>query len=219
VGGLEDILTQRRSHAEDDASAQAATLVAQALEALQRAATDKAGLSDAREELVAARLAIEGMTGRIEGQLEEEKEQRKLLGDQLTGLAGSLDRLVTHLQGLSQLMADLLERLAEPAAPPTPAEAPFLPGGEGITLILASVPGFQGLMDIQKALTAMEQVAGASVERFQEGDSRIILHLKAPITATDLATNLRGATGYGAIVEEARPELLRLRIKIIPGAS
>jgi hypothetical protein len=70
-------------------------------------------------------------------------------------------------------------------------------------------------MDIQKALIALEQVAGASVERFQEGDSRILLQLRSPLTAADLAHALTSATGHQIAVEESRPELMRLRLKIV----
>lgn len=199
--------------------AQAASLLAQALTQLQRTTSDQAGAAAVRDEIAASRSALEKLAGRLEKQLEEDKEQRRLLGDQLTALGGSLDRLVAHLQDLSHLMADLLERLAQPAPPAKLGETPFAPGGEGITLVLASVPGFQGLMEIQKALTAMEQVAGASVERYQEGESRLLLHLSAPLTATQITDRLRDASGYAAVVEESRPELFRLRLKIIPGAA
>jgi hypothetical protein len=208
-------LTLRPPSPEEEASQRAATLLVQALTELQQAATSRSGE-------MASRAALEELTQRIERQLAEEKEQRLVLAGQLTGLATSLDRLVTHLQGLSTLMADLLERLATPSPLPTTApagtEQPFLPGGEGISLMLNGVPGFQALMDIQKALTSLDKVAGVSVERFQEGDSRLLLHLSAPIPAGELAHALRNATGHAFAVEESRPELARLRLKIVPAS-
>ncbi len=194
----------------------AASLIAQALGELQRTAASQT--SDVRQELAANRAALEELSERFQRQLNEEKEQRVVLAGQLTGLATSLDRLVTHLQGLSQLMADLLERLAQPAEPVPQAEPAFLPGGEGISVTLSSVPGFQALMDIQKALQGLDQVAAASVERFQEGDSRILLHLRSAITASDLVAALNRTTGHAIVVEEARPELLRLRLKVVPAS-
>ncbi len=204
----------------DEATAQAASLIAQALVQLQTAKGDSSGpnVVEAGQELRLARTSLEELARGLERQLEEDKDQRRVLGDQLTTLAGSLDRLVTHLQDLSHLMADLLERLAQPAPEPRVGETPFAPGGEGITLVLGSVPGFQGLMEIQKGLTGMEQVAGASVERYQEGESRILLHLKAHVTASEITEAIQDATGFAAIVEESKPELFRLRLKIIPGA-
>jgi hypothetical protein len=201
----------------DDAVSRAAGLLAQALNELYQAAAAEAGVS--REDLAESRAALQALAQRLEQQLAEEKLQRAQLAGQLTNLAGSLDRLVNHLHGLSQLMAELLERLAAPADAPGPAaavsEPAFQPGGEGISLNLSAVPGFQALMDIQKALIALAQVAGASVERFQEGDSRILLHLRSPLTAADLANALTNATGHQLAVEESRPELMRLRLKIV----
>jgi hypothetical protein len=174
----------------------------------------------ARQELADSRSALEQLARRLEQQLAQEQEQRLALAGQLTGLAAALDRLVTHLQGLSQLMADLLERLAEPPPlhAPAAAEPSFPAGGEGLSLTLSAVPGFQALMEIQKALLSLDEVAGASVERFQEGDSRILLQLRAPVTATSLADALRAASGYALVIEESRPELLRLRLKVVPTA-
>ena len=140
----------------------------------------------------------------------------------LGALAGSLDRLVTHLEGISLLMSDLVGRLGAPGAAPQAAEAtdtgepPFRPGGEGISLGIGDVPGFQVLMDIQKALIAMDAIAGASVERFQEGESRILLQLRQPVTASALAAALHRSTGHATVVEEAQPEALRLRLKVLP---
>lgn len=208
-------MTQNR----DDAVARAAGLLAQALHELYDAAAADAVAS--REELAQSRAAVQELSQRLESQLAEEKTQRAQLAGQLTNLAGSLDRLVNHLHGLSQLMAELLERLATPAEalPASAAEArpepAFQPGGEGIALSLTSVPGFQALMDIQKALIAMEQVSTASVERFQEDESRIQLLLREPVTAEHIASTLSGATNRAFAVEEARPELMRLRIRVV----
>jgi hypothetical protein len=202
----------------DDAVARASGLLAQALNELYQAAAAEAGVS--REDLAESRATLQSLARRLEEQLSEEKLQRAQLAGQLTNLAGSLDRLVNHLHGLSQLMAELLERLATPDGAPTTqvqsAEPSFQPGGEGVSLNISAVPGFQALMDIQKALLAMDQVSSASVERFQEGDSRILLQLGAPVTAAALADGLAGATGHHFAVEESRPELMRLRLKIVP---
>ena len=204
------------TQSQDDAVARAARLLSGALSELQSAAAREAAPS--REEMTQNRAAIEAMLGRIEHQLAEDSQQRAALAGQLGNLAGSLDRLVSHLDGLSGLMTDLLDRLSQPvapAAPGEPAEPMFQPGGEGVALTLVAVPGFQALMDIQKALVAMDEVANASVERFQEGDSRIQVQLRAACTAGELAAALSHATGHALVVEESRPELMRLRLKIV----
>ncbi|HEU0074823.1 MAG TPA: hypothetical protein VFS30_12550 [Dehalococcoidia bacterium] len=204
---------------QDDAVGRASEHLARALNELYKAAAAEAGVS--REDLARDRAALQELAQRLEAELAEEKQQRAQLAGQLTNLAGSLDRLVTHLHGLSQLMAELLERLASPASPLAEAapvavpEPAFQPGGEGIALSVSSVPGFQALMDFQKALIAMEQVNSASVERFQEGDSRIQVQLSAPLTADAIAAALTSATGHACVVEESRPELMRLRLKVV----
>lgn len=219
---MTDYENQPNQPAEEPSYDRAAAHIAKALSEIERAAAARAVAGN--EALAGATERILDITQRMQQDLEEEKSQRAVLADQLTNLASSLDRLGAHLQGLSQLLADLLERLAEPTpltptlTPPPPAEPTFPAGGEGVSLSLAGVPGFQALMDLQKALIALEQVEGASVERFQEGDSRILLQLRGPVTAEALAEDLRSATGHNIVVEESRPELLRLRLKIVNGA-
>lgn len=202
----------------DAANERAAALIAEALAELQRTGAAEAG--DVRQEIAASRAVIESLATSIERHLAEERDQHVALGDQLGTLAGSLDRLVSHLQGLATLMAELLVRLAEPVAamPPdaSPSEALFQPGGEGVSLTIAGVPGFQALMEIQKALTALDQVSHASVERFQEGDSRILVALSAAIGAEELVAALIESTGQAMAVEESKPELARLRIRVVP---
>lgn len=216
-------MTQREPR--DDATNRAAALIAQALSELQQQQASQ--VSDTRQEISSSRAVLQDLSTKIEKHLTEEREQHVALGGQLSTLAGSLDRLVNHLQGLSTLMSDLLERIAEPApvltgasqtTPPASAEPSFQPGGEGVSLLVTGVPGFQALMDIQKSLTAMHQVAHASVERFQEGDSRLLVGLTASITASDLVAALIRGTGQAMTVEESKPELARLKIKVIPGA-
>ena len=215
-------MTLEQPHSEEEALNRAASFLVQALREVQRA--NSAENAAIRRDLAESRAALQQLAARFESQLAQEQEQRVMLAGQLTGLATALDRLVSHLQGLSQLMVDLLERLAEPqaAATPTPAPTPvpsspsFPAGGEGVSLTLIGVSGFQALMEMQKALSVMAQVAGASVERFQENDSRLLLLLSNAATADEIAAGLHHATGQTVVVEEARPELLQLRLKILP---
>jgi hypothetical protein len=144
--------------------------------------------------------------------------QRLQLAGQLTNLAASLDRLVDHLQVLSEVMVGLVApRTVTDAGPDEKEEPRFMPGGEGVTLSIAAVPGFQALMEIQKALSAIDAVDGASVERFQEGDSRLLVHLGQPVSAKRLAAGLHEATHLNFVIEESRPELMSLRLKVVSG--
>ena len=228
-------VSESPANAGEERDVSVAALLARALSAIEKGAIERGGVIEARRELQSARdsfetaaralsdemqgarAALESAAGRLEAQIEQEKAQRLVMSEQLISLTSSIEGLVGHLQELCRLMTDLLKKVAEPS-PPT-LEAPFPAGGEGVSLVLTSVPGFQGLMEIQKALTALTAVTSASVERFQDGDARIGLRLGAPLTATAVAEALRNATGYDALVEESKPELLRLRIKIVSGAA
>ena len=142
-------------------------------------------------------------------------------------------RLVEHTEHLANSVADLTEavssmadaRAAAPAAParrtarPKPQlpemEPSFAPGGEGVDVSIAAVPGFQGLMDVQRALVTLPQVQSAAVRRYQDEEAAIQLILKQPMTATQIAEAVSGATGKQLIVDDARPELLRLRLRFL----
>jgi hypothetical protein len=203
---------------QDDAIARAARLIAGALSELTAASQDNAALV---EEVARNRSALDALSQQMEHRLAQEQKQRAMLTEQITNLAGSLDRLVGHLEGISLLMSELAGRMPpagnapETPAPPVPSEPMFQPGGEGISLAIGDVPGFQVLMDIQKALMAVEQVSSASVERFQEGESRIQLHLRSAVSGSQLTAALGAATGHSFAIEESRPELMRLRLKIV----
>lgn len=213
-------MTQRQPNPDEATTNHAASLIAKALQELQRDAASTPMMERTQSELQATRVAIQELAQRLEHQLTDDRDQRLLLAGQLASLAGSLDKLVTHLEGLSGLMGTLLERLVQApaeATPPTPTEPSFAAGGEGVSLSLIAVPGFQALMDIQKALSGLEEVAGASVERFQEGDSRMLVHLNAALGAQAIADALHQGTGYNFVVEESKPELARLRLKFVAG--
>src|SRR5438270_13632052 len=93
----------------------AAALLSEGLTALVRSVTDQRAIIEARADIAAVRAALDSLNLKVERQASEDRDQRRLLGDQLANLAGALDRLVTHLEGLSGLMAEMLGRLASPA--------------------------------------------------------------------------------------------------------
>ena len=53
--------------------------------------------------------------------------------------------------------------LAKPQLPEM--EPSFAPGGEGVDVTIGAVPGFQGLMEVQRALVRLPQVQSAAVRR------------------------------------------------------
>ncbi len=139
-----------------------------------------------------------------------------------------LGQLVEHNQSLAARMADLADAVAQlaeaPAAQPVPAAAkPHLPeleptfaaGGEGIDVTIAAVPGFQGLMEIQRALVRLPQVQSAAVRRYQDDEAAIQLVLSQPMTAAAIAEGVTNGTGKSILVDEARPDTLRLRLRFL----
>jgi hypothetical protein len=150
-------------------------------------------------------------------------QDRRFLTDQATSLTRTLERLERRLDEVSRLATEprVVEQAVEPAplpaketaAPVEETEPTFAPGDEGLTLVISSVPGFQGLMEVQRALTRMPAIEGASVERYFDGEARIVLMLREPVTTSRLAETLRQATGQELQVEESRPDALRLRVR------
>ena len=151
------------------------------------------------------------------------------LVDTLERFGNVISRLVEHTEQLAERMAELTEAVAmlaetrsqpqQPAAQPTPQlpelERAFAPGGEGIDVTIASVPGFQGLMELQRALVRLPQVQSAAVRKYQDDEAAIQLVLSQPMTATAIAEGVTGSTGHRLFVDEARPESLRLRLRFL----
>lgn len=140
-----------------------------------------------------------------------------------------VSRLVEHTESLAARMADLTEavaNLAEAHASAPPAhevakphlpdlEPAFAAGGEGIDVTIAAVPGFQGLMEIQRALVRLPQVQSAAVRRYQDDEAAIQLVLGQPMTAAAIAEGVTNGTGKRIFVDEARPDTLRLRLRFL----
>ena len=143
-----------------------------------------------------------------------------------------VSRLVEHTESLAARMADLTEavaNLAEAHASAPPAhevakphlpdlEPAFAAGGEGIDVTIAAVPGFQGLMEIQRALVRLPQVQSAAVRRYQDDEAAIQLVLGQPMTAAAIAEGVTNGTGKRIFVDEARPDTLRLRLRFLNNA-
>ena len=141
-----------------------------------------------------------------------------------------LTRLVQHTEQLAERMSELTEAVAAiaeqrsrvPQAPPFTAkpqlpemEPSFAPGGEGVDVTIAAVPGFQGLMEVQRALVRLPQVQSAAVRRYQDDEAAIQLVLSQPMTATAISDGVSSGTGKRLMVDESRPDALRLRLRFL----
>lgn len=201
--------TQGSDGFSSEAIDRAATIIAESLaQALMEAEVILAADRDARRPAIAPELV----------------ETLERFGDVLT-------RLVAHTESLTERVAQLTDAVAaqaearaearavEQAQPPRPQlpemEPSFAPGGEGIDVTIAAVPGFQGLMEVQRALVKLPQVQSAAVRRYQDDEAAIQLVLSQPLTASGIAEGVAAGTGKQLIVDESRPETLRLRLRFL----
>ena len=156
--------------------------------------------------------------------LDRMEQDRRFLTEQVANLVRALEHLEHRLDDLSRAMLEsprvpITVAIEEEAPPEEEAEPAFAPNGEGLTLVISAVPGFQGLMEVQRALTRISAIEGASVERYFDGEARIVLTLREPITAPRLLEALTQATGQQLQVEESRPESMRIRVRFQGPAS
>lgn len=149
--------------------------------------------------------------------------------DALEQFSKVLDRLVAfseqigiNLNELALAVSAFSESRPAEAAPATHArpqlpemEPSFAPGGEGIDVTIGAVPGFQGLMELQRALVRLPQVQSAAVRRYQDDEAAIQLVLSQPMAASSIAEGVTAGTGRRIFVDDARPETLRLRLRFL----
>jgi hypothetical protein len=131
-------------------------------------------------------------------------EFTRILGERMNELTDAVTVLAAGREGV-----------AIAAARNAPQEPSFAPGGEGIDVTIAAVPGFQGLMDLQRALVRMPQVQGAAVRRYQDDQAAIQLVLSHPMTPTAIVEGVAAATNRRLVIDEAEPSSLRLRLRFL----
>jgi hypothetical protein len=147
--------------------------------------------------------------------------EAKRLSNESSALALMADKLQMRLEQLHRaLNGDYHEAPRERAVapePPVPTEPQFRPSDQGINVVIGNVPGFQGLMDVQRALESLPEVEKASVLNFRNDEASLQLVLRNPITARQLVDALAQATGAELLIEESRPEAQRLRLRFVEG--
>jgi hypothetical protein len=143
-------------------------------------------------------------------------EMTERLGDRVNDLTGAVGALATAQELAATALAEAQEARDTQAKPQLPElEGSYAPGGEGVDVTIAAVPGFQGLMEVQRTLVRMPQVQSASVRRYQDDEAAIQLVLSQPMTPTAIAEGVSAGTSRQLIVDEARPEALRLRLRFL----
>ena len=197
---------------------------------------ERAGQPDDATERASRILAQALMEAEVILALEREKSRDHvppLVLETIERFSDVLGKLVEHTERLAERMIELTEAVAaladvraRPAAvaagpvaatPQLPEmERAYAPGGEGIDVTIEHVPGFQGLMELQRALVRLPQVQSAAVRKYQDDEAAIQLVLAQPMTASAIAEGITAATGHAMIVDEARHEQLRLHLRFLP---
>ena len=209
MGDVSDALNDRNDTETYDRAAQ---IIAQSLaQGLMEAEVIIAAERDARGQAVPPQL-IETLDrfGAVLTKLIEVNEQISERMNELT------DAVTALFEANRQQPALAAAPVAKPQLPEM--EAAFAPGGEGIDVTIAAVPGFQGLMELQRALVRLPQVQSAAVRRYQDDEASIQLTLTQAMTPSAIAEGVSASTGRGIVVDEARADALRLRLRFIGGA-
>ncbi len=180
---------------------------------LDRMAEERKLLADEMQSTVRS---LREYLDRVENRMDHD---RRLLTEQLSTLSRTVERLERRLDEVptrqtgTGMGGETPETAIPTALPEEAAEPAFAPGGEGLTVVISSVPGFQGLMEAQRALMRLPAIEGASVERYFDGEARIVLTLREPITASLIVETLSESAGQPVQIEESRPDALRLRVR------
>jgi len=136
---------------------------------------------------------------RFEATIDRIAERADRLGLRIASLTEAVSALATHTHA---------------AAPRPPLEPSFEPSAQGIDLIVAGTPGFQGLMEIQHALARLPQARSASVLRYEHNEAEFHLVLSRAMTAAAIADAVGASGDRRPIIEAAAPDAQRLRLRL-----
>jgi hypothetical protein len=177
--------------------------------------------------------AMNGSIDRLEKMLNRLATQAQRLADGASDLAQVAGQMEGRMGEVARAMREAPSRERAPAPaltedetaelegvlePVVPAEPQF-EAARPLSVVLAGVPGFQGLMDTQRALTGMPETEGASVVAFKNGEASLEVALNAPVSARQIVDGVRSATGEQLVIEESRPEDAKLRLRFVDHAG
>jgi hypothetical protein len=178
------------------------------------------------EELADLKRSLGEVLQRFDTALDQLGREARRLSNEASELASVASRLQVQLVGLGQTMGS--PRTAAPdvfregsaygspeQTPIVPQEPQFAAGDPGVTIALAAVPGFQGLMDAVRALNGLAATESASVVAFKNDEASIRVALRQPVSAREIVEGLQTSTGRQALIEESRPDAQRLRLRFV----
>ncbi len=188
---------------------------------------DAASEANATLEVADLKQMMNQMFERFEGTLDRLTTQAERLSDGASDLAEMAGRIEGRMNEITRALresssaqpaqpqAPVAAPVAAPVVPAAPVEPQFQPSQTPMDVVLAAVPGFQGLMDAQRALTGLPQTDGASVVAYKNGEASLEVVLNAPVAARQIVDGLRESTGEQLLIEESRPEAGKLRLRFV----
>ena len=203
----------------EQALAQVESLLGKVDQREQPTAPAKEKQAMASQELTDLRRTLREVVHRLEDALDHLGMEAQRLSDETSRVALVADHLEARLLALAR---SLRQSVPPPVAEPTPEEElavpqepQFQPGDHAVGIVVAAVPGFQELMDMQRGLSRLQAVDGASVSSYRDGEASLELVLREPVSARQIVEQLGESTKRQLLIEEARPEAQRLRLRFV----
>lgn len=133
---------------------------------------------------------------------------------ELSKLEERIDALAAAQEALALRLDELADRVAalEGQSGQRPELPRTRPASRTVEVVVTGVPGFQGLMDLQRALANLAGVRAAPVRGFQGDEATLDLTTDAPPAPEQLAAAVHAAFARPVDVVDASAGTVRLRI-------
>ncbi len=96
-----------------------------------------------------------------------------------------------------------------------PRNPSFQPVGKPTSVSLVDVSDFRVLMKAARTLNEFPAAQHASIIAYKDGTALLEVALRFSMPADEIVDELQGGTGYHIVIEEARPDLQRLRLRFV----
>ena len=167
---------------------------------------------------------VEG--GRPLTELPEMAKLRKAVHNSCSLIREGLSRLtddVSRLVKASERQTGRSNGAAPPVATRLPSRVieeigmkePVFDSNEAVRIALEAVPDFDGATAVQQALSDLPQATSVAVIEFEDTSASIEMELATPVNVRQIMEQLREHTSRHYLVEHARPEEHKLRIRFI----
>ncbi|MDZ4278051.1 MAG: hypothetical protein U1B78_02815 [Dehalococcoidia bacterium] len=93
----------------------------------------------------------------------------------------------------------------------------FTPDRGVLRVVLEAMPDFHGLMKAYRAIADLPAADSVFVLGFDTDRASLELRLHEPVSAGDVRDWLAESTGEQFVIEEARPDTMRLRLRLVTG--